>query len=182
MEPTVLAALAGSYVLALVALLRASAARRAAEDAAREAERRAGAVRLDLEAALDTQSRLLAKLASGEHLTKEMIEDGQLWKDIDENEAKAMLAGSPAPYLVDVRTPDETAAGIIPGAKLIPMDEIEARRAELPSDGTPIVVYCAAGGRSAAVCDFLAQNGVDGLHNLLGGFSEWSGASEAPSS
>ena len=43
--------------------------------------------------------------------------------------------------VLDVRPPDEYAAGHIPGAISMPFDEIERRIAELPSDGE-IVAYC----------------------------------------
>ena len=178
-HPLILA-LIGVFLVALAALARASSARRAAEDAARDLERSNAALRAELKAGLGIQRRMLAKLVDGEELTKDMVEEGQLWRDIDEREAQSMLDGGGSLFLVDVRTPDETAAGIIPGATLIPMDDIESRRDEIPNDGTPILVYCAAGGRSAAVCDFLAQTGVDSLHNLTCGFGGWSGASEAP--
>ena len=170
----------GVLAVAIVAYMRASAAQAAAADAERTASRKADAVRTDLEAEITTLKRLLAKTASGEPLTKDMIEDGQLWKDIDAAEAQRLLGSDAKPFLLDVRTPDETRAGIIPGATLIPMDQLQERQSELPSDGTPILVYCAAGGRSAAVCDFLSKEGTDGMMNLLGGFGEWPGPSETP--
>jgi rhodanese-related sulfurtransferase/DNA-binding HxlR family transcriptional regulator len=43
--------------------------------------------------------------------------------------------------LVDVRPAEEWAAGHIPGALSVPLDELENRLAELP-DGTEIVAYC----------------------------------------
>jgi len=43
--------------------------------------------------------------------------------------------------LVDVRPAEEWAAGHIPGALSVPLDELESRLAELP-DGTEIVAYC----------------------------------------
>jgi rhodanese-related sulfurtransferase len=43
--------------------------------------------------------------------------------------------------LVDVRPPEEYAAGHIEGARSVPLDELERRLAELPSD-REIVAYC----------------------------------------
>lgn len=43
--------------------------------------------------------------------------------------------------VIDVRPPEEWAAGHIPGALSVPLAELEARLAELP-DGTQIVAYC----------------------------------------
>ena len=69
----------------------------------------------------------------------------------------------------------ETAAGVIEGAVLIPMDEIEERKRELPTDGRAMLVYCAAGGRSAAVCDHLSKEGFENLHNLDRGLRRLAG-------
>ena len=148
---------AAVLVVAFVAYTRATAAQRAAEDANRAASRAAESVRADLESRIDILQRLLAKVAAGDDLTPDMIEDGQLWKDVEGDEALRLVQEAKGQALIlDVRNPDETAAGIVEGALLIPMDEIEERRSELPTDGRPVLVYCAMGGRSAAVCDHLA--------------------------
>ncbi|MFT4711422.1 MAG: rhodanese-related sulfurtransferase [Planctomycetota bacterium] len=89
------------------------------------------------------------------------------------DEGREMLTDTEGLVLLDVRTPGETAGGIIPGAILIPMDEIPNRIDEIPEG--PLLVYCHVGQRSAAVCDFLAQQGRTELHNLEGGISSWTG-------
>ena len=173
---------AAVLVVAFVAYTRATTAQRAAEDANRAASRAAESVRADLENRIDILQRLLAKVAAGDDLTPDMIEDGQLWKDVEGDEALRLVQEASGQALIlDVRTPDETAAGIVQGALLIPMDEIEERRSELPTDGRPVLVYCAMGGRSAAVCDHLAKDGMQGLHNLAGGFGAWPGDTSTPS-
>lgn len=123
---------------------------------------------------LALQRKLIAKLAGGAKLTPEMIEEGRLWQDIPAAAAIAMLERGSV-HIIDVRTPQETRLGIIPGAKLIPVDELEARLREVPKDARPKLIYCAAGGRSAAACEFLARQGFDELYNLEGGFSAWTG-------
>ena len=50
--------------------------------------------------------------------------------------------------IVDVRTNEETALGVIPGAKLIPMDEIPHHINDFNKDETYYII-CAAGSRSA---------------------------------
>ena len=57
-------------------------------------------------------------------------------------EANNLLAGSspPVPTLLDVRQPQEYAAGHMPGAKLIPVGELDGRLHELPRQ-TPVIVY-----------------------------------------
>jgi rhodanese-related sulfurtransferase len=174
-------------ILALVALAiawlaykRSGNQSRAIEEAATSARRSAQNVASEVGAALDVQRKLLARVAAGERMTREMILEGQLWRDVGPAEAQRMLAEERALVVVDVRTPAETRSGILPGARLIPIDELEARTGELQKTGAPILVYCAGGGRSAAACEYLARAGFEGLHNLEGGFSSWSGPRAMP--
>jgi rhodanese-related sulfurtransferase len=108
-----------------------------------------------------------------------MVLEGRLWRDTSPTDAAQMLARGGV-HVIDVRTPAETAAGVIAGARLLPIDELEARLSELPKDGKPMLVYCAGGGRSAAACEFLSAQGFDDLHNLEGGFMAWSGPTSRP--
>lgn len=167
-------------LVAFVAYIRATSALEAAETAKLEATRRASSVETDLRQEVETLRRLVTKLAAGEPVSAEMIEDGQLFQDIDAAAAEALVKAHANTVILDVRTTDETAAGIIDGAKLIPMDDIADRKSELPSSGAPILVYCAAGSRSAAVCDYLSKEGFDRLHNLTGGFGSWNGQTSKP--
>ncbi len=50
--------------------------------------------------------------------------------------------------VVDVREPDEWAAGHAPGAVHIPMGDIPGRLGELPGTDGPLPVVCRSGGRS----------------------------------
>jgi rhodanese-related sulfurtransferase len=75
--------------------------------------------------------------------------------------------------LLDVREPDEIATASVAGATTIPMGDVPARVAELPTD-RPIVVMCHAGGRSARVTAFLNDNGFPNAVNLAGGIDDWS--------
>jgi len=60
--------------------------------------------------------------------------------------------------LVDVREPDEWAAGHAPGAVHIPLGQLGARYTEIPQDGR-VYVICRAGSRSAQAISILQQNG-----------------------
>ncbi len=75
-------------------------------------------------------------------------------------------------YLLDVREPDEWAAGHAPGAHHLPMMEVPARMAEIPSD-TEVVVVCRSGGRSGQVVSYLMGNGWENVRNLDGGMRSW---------
>ena len=88
----------------------------------------------------------------------------------------AMLKGmmtSPTRFvLVDVRQPDEFAAGHIEGATLMPLDSLAESYAQLPRD-VRLVVYCRSGHRSAQAVSFLRAHGYDGAVSLAGGFLAW---------
>jgi rhodanese-related sulfurtransferase len=71
--------------------------------------------------------------------------------------------------LVDVREDWEYAAYNIGGLH-IPLSEIMARKEEI-AKGTPVVVYCEKGIRSAIAIQRLEPLGFDNLYNLEGGLS-----------
>lgn len=75
-------------------------------------------------------------------------------------------------FLLDVREPDEVATVAVPGSVPIPMREIPARVAEIPTDG-PVLVLCHHGGRSARVTQFLRAQGFPGATNVAGGIDAW---------
>jgi rhodanese-related sulfurtransferase len=76
-------------------------------------------------------------------------------------------------FLLDVREPDEWSAGHAPGAHHLPMMEVPARMAEVPTD-VEVVVVCRSGGRSGQVVSYLMGNGWDNVRNLDGGMQSWS--------
>ena len=77
--------------------------------------------------------------------------------------------------LIDVRGASETSRGVIKGAKLIPLHLVPLSIDQFKSD-KDIVVYCHSGARSAQACQFLAGQGLTGLHNLEGGVMYWAGS------
>ncbi|KRV47356.1 sulfurtransferase [Wenjunlia vitaminophila] len=77
-------------------------------------------------------------------------------------------------YVLDVREPDEWAAGHAEGATHIPMSEVVGRIEELPRD-TRVHVMCRVGGRSARVAQYLLGQGRD-VVNVDGGMTAWAAA------
>ncbi len=79
--------------------------------------------------------------------------------------------------VLDVRTQEEVALGIIPNAIHIDIYRGQGFIDELETlDKTKnYYVYCKAGGRSAQACALMNQLGFDNTYNLLGGFSQWKG-------
>lgn len=74
-------------------------------------------------------------------------------------------------YVLDVRRPDEYEAGHVPGAALVPLDQLDARQGELPTD-RPLLVICRSGARSATAVQALSAVGFDAT-NVAGGTLAW---------
>ncbi len=89
---------------------------------------------------------------------------------IDVKEAEDMMKNGAA--VIDVREPHEYDAGHVPGAKLIPVNTVYARREELPRD-KELIFVCAVGQRSALACEMAAAAGLTRLYNLEGGTDGW---------
>ena len=75
-------------------------------------------------------------------------------------------------FLLDVRTPEEWQEGYIPGATLIPLDQLSARYGELPAD-QEIVIYCRSGNRSAQALLLLTEAGFTTVYSMDGGINNW---------
>jgi NADPH-dependent 2,4-dienoyl-CoA reductase/sulfur reductase-like enzyme/rhodanese-related sulfurtransferase len=73
--------------------------------------------------------------------------------------------------LVDVREPDEFAAGHVPGAINLPLSQMRRRYAELPKE-REIWVSCGVGQRAYYATRFLAQRGY-APRNLSGGYATY---------
>jgi len=81
-------------------------------------------------------------------------------------------AGDAAPFVLDVRTPEEYVAGHVPGAVNIPYDQVGARLAEVPKD-KQVVLYCRSGRRAVMASEVLAANGYTRLQHLEGDILGW---------
>jgi len=88
--------------------------------------------------------------------------------------AAEVMGGEPL-QLVDVRNPGETADGIIPGARLIPLAALLDRIGELDPAATT-VVYCAGGYRSILASSALSARGFTKVADILGGYDAWKAA------
>ncbi|MDX8395710.1 MAG: rhodanese-like domain-containing protein [Mariprofundaceae bacterium] len=74
--------------------------------------------------------------------------------------------------IVDVRQPEEYAAGHIPSVKLKPLDKLEYFLEGLPKDDT-IYLVCRSGMRSQVAAKVLFEQGFEHLVNIDGGTMEW---------
>lgn len=80
-------------------------------------------------------------------------------------------------FLLDVRTPEEYAAGTIPGAVNIPVDSLRQRLAELPRE-KQLVIFCRVGLRGYMAARIVSANGFKNCSNLSGGYDTWRVATE----
>lgn len=98
-------------------------------------------------------------------------------KDVDVQTFHQMMADHPEAIVLDVRTPEEVAAGMIPSAKHIDFYDpnFASLIGEFPKD-KPVMVYCAAGGRSGQAMNKMKGLGFLEVYNLNGGYRAWSSA------
>ena len=92
-------------------------------------------------------------------------------------EVDAQLSGDNRPVLIDVREPEETAQGVIPGAVVLPRGFLEQKvEGIVPDRDTPLVLYCASGNRSALGAKALKEMGYSDVTSMAEGFNGWKNA------
>lgn len=98
-------------------------------------------------------------------------------QEVSADELKELVTGDV--LLLDVRTPGEYNDGRIKGSTLIDFRSanFDSEIAKLDSS-KPVVVYCAAGGRSTRASDKLKEAGFTKIYNYTGGFNDWRGRGE----
>jgi len=106
-------------------------------------------------------------------------------REITPEEAKRILdaPGREGWHFVDVREPDEFAAGHVPGARLFPRGFLEVkadlshpkRDAWLQDRARPVVLYCGGGVRSALAARTLQQMGFTRVVSMAEGWAGWTG-------
>ena len=102
-----------------------------------------------------------------------------IYQEIDVADLKRILAGEEAIELIDIRTPAEIARGVLPQAKTLPMHLVPLRLDYFSSSTGRFVIYCRTGSRSAQVCRFLHQQGIDNVMNLRGGIVRWASSGQS---
>ena len=93
------------------------------------------------------------------------------------NSRDMLVRYSDAPYMIDVRTPDEYRQGHIPGVTLLPLNELGRRYKEIPQD-KEVFIICRSGSRSAEAVIWLLKKGYDQVFNISGGMNRWQGPVE----
>jgi len=97
------------------------------------------------------------------------------YRQINMDEAIAMMEEESGYIILDVRTPEEFADKHIPGARNIPNDAIGTEELpELPDKDQLILVYCRSGNRSKQASGKLAALGYTNIVEF-GGINDWPG-------
>ena len=93
--------------------------------------------------------------------------------NITQEEAKKLMDTEKDYIILDVRTQEEYETKYIPGAILIPHDQIEEQAAEkLPNKDQLILVYCRSGNRSKTASEALEKLGYTRIREF-GGINDW---------
>ncbi len=103
-------------------------------------------------------------------MTTRMSRPAEPFSRINPEQAKQMIDSGA--MIVDVREPDETKTGHVPGAVLMPVNSVYNRVNELPKD-KDLIFICAVGQRSALAAEIAAAMGYSRLFNVDGGTDAW---------
>lgn len=138
--------------------------------------------------AVDPLRLQLGAIAAGYSVPDQLIRTGRLYENVSAEEAERIISQTHKTdvdhvIIVDVRTPREFALRHIPGAKLIPVEELEMRyHGEIPITAQKVLVYCDMGDRSRLACDYLSRQGYMNLYNVFDGLQKWKGLTLGESS
>ena len=94
-------------------------------------------------------------------------------KEISVSDLHRMLRKEDHFELLDIRTPAEIERGVLPNARTLPMHLIPLKLNYFSESPRQIVIYCRTGSRSAQVCRFLNQQGINNVISLRGGVVKW---------
>lgn len=94
---------------------------------------------------------------------------------VSPGELNRLLAAPGGVDLLDVRTPGEFAAAHVPGARLVPLDELDVASflKQRGDSGKPVYVLCQSGGRARRAIEKFQRAGFDGCVLVEGGTQAW---------
>ena len=106
--------------------------------------------------------------SSGSDASKEGFQDLNVTEFKEKMDTRGVV-------VLDVRTPEETAAGKIAGAEELDFraPDFQEKLGKLDRDKT-YLVYCRSGGRSSSACSMMDEMGFKNVYNLVGGYQGWS--------
>lgn len=103
------------------------------------------------------------------------LENVQGLQTVTATEFASYVADS-QPVVIDVRTPEEYAAGHLEGARNIDFRSSDFRSGlEALDRAAPYAVYCRSGNRSGQALEVMREMGFTSVVNLSGGILAWEG-------
>lgn len=101
------------------------------------------------------------------------VQAGELPPSVPIDAARAAVESGRA-RLIDVREPDETAAGVVPGATLVPSGQLAAQWPTVVANrDQPVLLICRTSNRSKAAAKALREQGYTQVQYVEGGMAEW---------
>lgn len=94
--------------------------------------------------------------------------------EITVEQLQQRLTGTTPPLLLDVRELWEIATAALPGAVVMPMNEVPGRAFNELDEDAPLAVLCHHGARSLSVANWLRQQGFGKAQSVAGGIDAWS--------
>jgi rhodanese-related sulfurtransferase len=120
----------------------------------------------------------LAPIAVAAVLLTGCSSDSEAITDVDVAEAAQIVDDGEA-VILDVRTPEEFAAGHLPDAINIDVESADfADRVAGLDESAETLVYCRTGNRSGVATDEMAELGFTDMSDLQGGIEAWAAAGE----
>ncbi len=96
-----------------------------------------------------------------------------IYQELDAKQARKFIVSNEA-LILDVRTPNEFYDGHLPGAKLIPVQQLNQRISEiLNHKEKKVLVYCRSGNRSTVASEILIHHGFQEIYHLKNGINGW---------
>lgn len=95
-------------------------------------------------------------------------------KEISVSDLSRLLRDQDHFELLDIRTQPEIERGVLPNARTMAMHLIPLNLRFFTESQKQIVIYCRTGSRSAQVCRFLNEQGINNVISLRGGIVKWS--------
>lgn len=95
-------------------------------------------------------------------------------KNINTSEFQEMIKSQGEAVVLDVRTPEEVAAGAIEGSTALDFYSTNFKKSlEAMDKNITVLVYCAVGGRSGNAMKMMKKMGFKEVYNLSGGIRAW---------
>ena len=93
------------------------------------------------------------------------------------DEGAVQLINRQRAVVVDIRPPEEFAAGHVTGARNVPLDQLEAKLAgTVKNKSLPLLIVCASGARAQRAVAVARKLGYEQAQALSGGLKSWKDA------